>query len=47
MELAYYGHSCFSAKAGRKTLLFDPFITPNPLASHFRGKEISSFPLDQ
>ena len=33
MKLTYYGHSCFSVAAGGKTLLFDPFITPNPLAS--------------
>lgn len=34
MELTYYGHSCFSVEAGGKKLLFDPFITPNELASH-------------
>jgi L-ascorbate metabolism protein UlaG (beta-lactamase superfamily) len=33
MKLTYYGHSCFSVSAGGKTLLFDPFITPNDLAS--------------
>jgi L-ascorbate metabolism protein UlaG (beta-lactamase superfamily) len=33
MKLTYYGHSCFSVVASGKTLLFDPFITPNPLAS--------------
>lgn len=32
MKLTYYGHSCFSVLAGGKTLLFDPFITPNELA---------------
>lgn len=32
MKTTYYGHSCFSVAAGGKTLLFDPFITPNPLA---------------
>ena len=32
MKLTYYGHSCFSVQFGGKTLLFDPFITPNPLA---------------
>ena len=32
MKLTYYGHSCFSVFAGGKTLLFDPFITPNELA---------------
>ena len=33
MKFTYYGHSCFSVFAGGKTLLFDPFVTPNPLAS--------------
>ena len=33
MKFTYYGHSCFSVKAGGKTLLFDPFVTGNPLAS--------------
>lgn len=33
MKFTYYGHSCFSVFAGGKTLLFDPFITPNKLAS--------------
>src|SRR5437016_10128694 len=35
MKLTYYGHACFAVEAGGKTLLFDPFITPNP-----RAKEI-------
>jgi L-ascorbate metabolism protein UlaG (beta-lactamase superfamily) len=33
MKITYYGHSCFSVFAGGKTLLFDPFVTPNKLAS--------------
>jgi L-ascorbate metabolism protein UlaG (beta-lactamase superfamily) len=36
MKLTYYGHSCFSVEIGGKTLLFDPFITPNSLASHIK-----------
>jgi L-ascorbate metabolism protein UlaG (beta-lactamase superfamily) len=32
MKFTYYGHACFSVEAGNKTLLFDPFISPNPLA---------------
>lgn len=32
MKLTYYGHACFSVVVGGKTLLFDPFISPNPLA---------------
>ncbi|MCX7929627.1 MAG: metal-dependent hydrolase [Chlorobi bacterium] len=34
MELTYYGHSCFVVKLpSGERLLFDPFITPNPLAA--------------
>jgi L-ascorbate metabolism protein UlaG (beta-lactamase superfamily) len=32
MLLTYYGHSCFSVEIEGKTILFDPFITPNELA---------------
>jgi L-ascorbate metabolism protein UlaG (beta-lactamase superfamily) len=32
MKFTYYGQSCFAVDFGGKTLLFDPFITPNPLA---------------
>lgn len=34
MEITYYGHACFSVIMGGKHILFDPFITGNPLASH-------------
>jgi L-ascorbate metabolism protein UlaG (beta-lactamase superfamily) len=33
MKVTYYGHSCFSVEVGGKNLLFDPFITQNPLAA--------------
>ena len=33
MKFTYYGHACFSVVTSGKTLLFDPFITPNPLAA--------------
>ncbi len=33
MNITYYGHSCFAAEINGKTILFDPFISPNPLAS--------------
>ncbi|MDP4266752.1 MAG: metal-dependent hydrolase [Bacteroidota bacterium] len=33
MKITYYGHSCFSVEIKDKNLLFDPFITPNQLAS--------------
>ena len=32
MKFTYYGHACFAVQAGGKTLLFDPFISGNPLA---------------
>ena len=32
MKVTYYGHACFSVVVGGKTLLFDPFISGNPLA---------------
>ncbi len=32
MQCTYYGHACFSVVVGGKKLLFDPFITENPLA---------------
>jgi L-ascorbate metabolism protein UlaG (beta-lactamase superfamily) len=34
MKFTYYGQSCFEVVTGGKTLLFDPFIRPNQLASH-------------
>lgn len=33
IRIKYYGHSCFGIELNGKSLLFDPFITPNPLAS--------------
>jgi L-ascorbate metabolism protein UlaG (beta-lactamase superfamily) len=34
MKITYYGHACFSVEIQKKHLLFDPFISSNPLASH-------------
>lgn len=34
MNITFYGHSCFSVDVAGKTLLFDPFITPNPAAEN-------------
>jgi L-ascorbate metabolism protein UlaG (beta-lactamase superfamily) len=34
MRITYYGHSCFLVEINGKKLLFDPFISQNPLASH-------------
>ncbi|HEY5811181.1 MAG TPA: metal-dependent hydrolase [Terrimicrobiaceae bacterium] len=42
MKLTYYGHSCFSVQIGGKTLLFDPFITPNTLANQIKSENIEA-----
>jgi L-ascorbate metabolism protein UlaG (beta-lactamase superfamily) len=42
MEITYYGHSCFLVKIGQKTILFDPFITPNEKASNINISEIKA-----
>jgi L-ascorbate metabolism protein UlaG (beta-lactamase superfamily) len=34
MNITYYGHSCFGVEIREKNLLFDPFISPNTLASN-------------
>jgi L-ascorbate metabolism protein UlaG (beta-lactamase superfamily) len=33
MQITYYGQSCFQVNIGGYKILFDPFISPNPLAS--------------
>ena len=40
MKVTYYGHACFSVEIGGKHLLFDPFITGNPLAKAIDPKKI-------
>jgi L-ascorbate metabolism protein UlaG (beta-lactamase superfamily) len=42
MKLTYYGHACFAVVAGGKNLLFDPFITPNPLAKAIDLKSVDA-----
>jgi L-ascorbate metabolism protein UlaG (beta-lactamase superfamily) len=42
MKITYYGHSCFSVTVNGKILLFDPFITDNPLASQIDAGAISA-----
>jgi L-ascorbate metabolism protein UlaG (beta-lactamase superfamily) len=42
MRLTYYGHACFAVEAGGKVLLFDPYITPNPLAKEIDIKKIEA-----
>jgi L-ascorbate metabolism protein UlaG (beta-lactamase superfamily) len=41
-NFTYYGHACFGVEIGKKTLLFDPFITPNPAAAHIDIKKIAA-----
>ncbi|MFC5283166.1 metal-dependent hydrolase [Pedobacter alpinus] len=40
MEINYLGHSCFIISVNGKTILIDPFITPNQLARHIDANEI-------
>lgn len=40
MKMTYYGHACFAVEIGGKHLLFDPFITQNPLAKAVDVKNI-------
>jgi L-ascorbate metabolism protein UlaG (beta-lactamase superfamily) len=42
MKLTYYGHACFAVEAGGKTLLFDPFIKPNPLAKEIDLSKVAA-----
>ncbi len=43
MKVIYYGHSCFSVVAAGRTLLFDPFISGNPLA---KAIDVNTVPAD-
>jgi L-ascorbate metabolism protein UlaG (beta-lactamase superfamily) len=40
MKFTYYGHSCFSVEIQGKHILFDPFITKNPLAKAIHADQI-------
>jgi L-ascorbate metabolism protein UlaG (beta-lactamase superfamily) len=42
MKLTYYGHACFGVETASKNLLFDPFISPNELASNIDIKTINA-----
>src|SRR5262245_27238047 len=42
MKITYYGHSCFVMEVSGKQLLFDPFISGNPLASGIDVKKINA-----
>ncbi len=42
MKVTYYGHSCFGVEVKGKHLLFDPFISYNPLAKGVKIDEIKA-----
>lgn len=42
MKFTFYGHACFSVETGGKTILFDPFISANPKASHINLNSIKA-----
>lgn len=42
MEITYYGHACFLVKIGDHKILFDPFISPNQLASKIDVNKIEA-----
>jgi len=42
-SFTFYGHSCFSVELAGKKILFDPFISPNPLA---KGIDLESIEAD-
>lgn len=43
MKITYYGHSCFGVEIKGKHILFDPYISPNPLAASI---DINAIPAD-
>jgi L-ascorbate metabolism protein UlaG (beta-lactamase superfamily) len=43
MKITYYGQSCFGVGTGETQLLFDPFISPNPLAGAI---DVNAVPAD-
>lgn len=42
MKLTYYGHSCFCVEIKGNKVLFDPFITPNELATAIDPEKIEA-----
>jgi len=42
MKFTYYGHACFAVQAGGKSILFDPFISPNPLAKKIDVSKVAA-----
>ncbi|HXT12407.1 MAG TPA: metal-dependent hydrolase [Candidatus Angelobacter sp.] len=43
MKTTFYGHACFAVQIKNRTLLFDPFITPNELA---KSIDVNQVPAD-
>jgi L-ascorbate metabolism protein UlaG (beta-lactamase superfamily) len=43
MKVTYYGHACFAVELRHRALLFDPFISSNPLAA---GIDLNAVPAD-
>lgn len=43
MKVTYYGHSCFGVEINGKHIVFDPFISPNPLANKI---DVNAIPCD-
>lgn len=42
MKLTFYGHACWGVEVSGKHLLFDPFISPNELASHINITQVEA-----
>ena len=42
MNITYYGHSSFNVELNGKNLVFDPFISPNELASNIDVNSIKA-----
>jgi L-ascorbate metabolism protein UlaG (beta-lactamase superfamily) len=42
MKITYFGHSAFQITTGGKSLIFDPFISPNPKATAINVNEIKA-----
>lgn len=42
MKITYYGHACVAVETMGKKLLFDPFISPNEMASHIDIETINA-----
>lgn len=42
MKFTYYGHACFEIETGGRKILFDPFISGNPLAKEIDIKKIEA-----